>query len=140
MDVVAPVGADEQSAAVVEPGERALDDPAVAAEAGTVFDLAASDQRLHATLPDEPAVLIVVVAAVGNQRRRATAWPADFSAHWRHSVEELKQLRDVVAVAARERPGKRDPAGVYEEMVLAATATAIDGTGTRLGAPFFACR
>jgi hypothetical protein len=108
----------------VEPGEGAFDDPAVAAEPGAVPGLAASDERLHATLPGEPAVLIVVVAAVGDQHCRSTAWPADSSAHWRHSVEQLKQLRDIVAVAARERPGKRDSAGVYEEMVLAATGWA----------------
>jgi len=39
------VGADEESAAVVEPGEGAFDDPAVSAEAGAVFDLAACDDR-----------------------------------------------------------------------------------------------
>jgi hypothetical protein len=32
VDVVAAIGADEESAAVVEPGEGALDDPALAAE------------------------------------------------------------------------------------------------------------
>ena len=39
VDVVAAVGADEAAAAVVEPGERALDNPAVAAEPGAVFGL-----------------------------------------------------------------------------------------------------
>ena len=46
MDVVAAVGADEEAAAVVEPGEGALDDPAVAAEPGAVLGLAAGDQRV----------------------------------------------------------------------------------------------
>jgi hypothetical protein len=36
VDVVAAVGADEESAAVVKPGEGAFDDPAVMAEAGAV--------------------------------------------------------------------------------------------------------
>jgi hypothetical protein len=35
VDIVAAVGADEESAVVVEPGEGALDDPAVAADEGT---------------------------------------------------------------------------------------------------------
>ena len=68
MDVVAAVGADEESAAVVRPGESAFDDPAVAAEAGAVLGLAAGDDRFDAALPDEPAVLVVVVAAVGESR------------------------------------------------------------------------
>ena len=60
MDVVAAVGADEQSAAVVEPGEGALDDPAVATDSGAVLGLAARDHGLGgAALPDEAAVLAI---------------------------------------------------------------------------------
>ncbi len=114
MDVVAAVGADEESAAVVEPGEGALDDPAVAAEPGAVFGLAACDDRLDAALPDEAAVLVVVVGAVGDQRPRSVSWAAGAAADGRHPVEQLEQLRDVVAVAAGERPGERDAAAVYE--------------------------
>jgi hypothetical protein len=40
----------------------------MAAEAGAVFGLAPCDDRLDASLPDEPPVLIAVVAAVGDQR------------------------------------------------------------------------
>ena len=140
VDVVAAVCADEQPAAVVEPGESALDDPTVAAESGAVFGLAASDQRLDAALPDEPPVLVVVVAAVGDQHPRPASWAANSAAHRRHAVEQVKQLGDVVAVAAGERPGKRDAAAVYEEVVLAACPAAIDRAGTRFRAPFFACR
>jgi hypothetical protein len=42
----------------------------------------------------------VVVAAVGDQHPWSTSWPADAAAHRRHPVEQLEQLRDVVAVAA----------------------------------------
>lgn len=140
MDVVAAVGADEQATAVMQPGEGALDDPTVAAETGAVLDLAASDQRLDAALPNEPAVLVMVVAAVGDQRSRPTSWPTDAAADERHPVEQLEQLGDVVAVAASERPGERDTAAVYEQVVLAAAAAPVDRAGTGLGAPFFACR
>jgi hypothetical protein len=64
VDVVAAVGADEESAAVVEPGEGALDDPAVAAEAGAVLGLTAGDHWFDAPPPEQPAVFVVVVAAV----------------------------------------------------------------------------
>ena len=135
MDVVVAVGADEQSAAVVEPGEGAFDDPAVAAEPGAVLALAASDQRLDAALPEQAAVFVVVVASVGDQRPRSASWPAGPAADGRHPVEQLEQLGHVVAVAARERPGERDAAAVYEEMVLAAGPAPIDWAGTRFGAP-----
>ena len=57
MEAVATVGSDQESAAVVQPGESALDDRAVAAQPGAVFSLTAGNQRLDAALPDQPTVL-----------------------------------------------------------------------------------
>jgi hypothetical protein len=140
VDVVASVCADEEAAAVVKPREGALDDPALASKAGAVAALAAGDHRFDPALPDEAAVLVVVVAAVGEQRFGPSPRPADSSADGRHAVEQLDQLGDVVAVAAGQRPGKRDAAAVYEEMMFAPSPAAINGTGTRFRAPFFACK
>jgi hypothetical protein len=140
VDVVAAVGADEEATVVVEPGEGALDDPAVAAETGAVRRLTASDHGFDAALPDEAAVLVVVVAAVGEQRLGPSSRPADPPADGRNAVEQLDQLGDVVAVTTGERPGERDAAAVYEEMVLAAPPATIDRAGTRFRAPFFACK
>ena len=139
MDVVAAVGADEESAAVVKPGEGALDDPAVAAEAGAVLGLAAGDHRLDAALPDQPAVLVVVIAAVGDDTVGPPSRSAEASAYRRHPVEQRDQLGDVVAVAAGERPRQRQAAPVYEEMLLAAAAAPVDRTRGGLRTPFFAC-
>ena len=50
MDLVAAVVADEQFE-VVEPGEGAFDDPAVAAEAGSVIGLAAGDDQRRRLSP-----------------------------------------------------------------------------------------
>ena len=140
MDFVASVGAKQESPPVVQPGEGALDDPAVAAELGSVFGLAARDHGLDAALPDESAVFVVVVAAVCEQRLRSATRPAWAAAHRRDAIEQLEQLRDVVAVGGGERPGQRQPAAVYEQVVLAASAAAIDRVWTGFRAPFFACR
>jgi hypothetical protein len=51
----------------VEPGEAALDHPAVSAQAGAVGDPAAGDPRSDAPGAQLPAVAVVVVAAVGEQ-------------------------------------------------------------------------
>jgi hypothetical protein len=99
---------------VVEPGEGALDDPADAAEAGAVPGLASSDLGRDASGAERAPVLVVVVAAVGGHTRRPSAWPADLAAHRRHTLDERDQLGDVVAVAAGDRPGERDPGRVYE--------------------------
>ena len=90
MDVVAAVCTDEETAAVVEPGEGALDDPALAAHPGAVSALAASDYRFHAELPDEPAVLVVVVPAVGEQGVGSAARAAGTSANRRNAVEQFE--------------------------------------------------
>src|SRR5215211_5125472 len=108
--LVAAVGTEEQSAAVVEPGEGSFDDPAVGSESGDMFSLASGDHRFDASLPDKPAVLVVVVAAVSDDAVGPPSRAADAAAHRRHAVEQREQLGDVVAVAAGERPGQRQPA------------------------------
>src|SRR5215207_7572383 len=139
MGLVAAVGAEEQPAAVVEPGEGAFDDPAVSAEAGAVYGLAPGDHRLDAALPEQPPVLVVVVAAVGDDAVGSPPWPSDATADRRYPIEQRQQLRDVVAVTAGQRPGQRQPAAIYEEMLFAPAAAPVDRAGTRLRTPFFAC-
>ena len=129
-----------QATASAHPGEGAFDDPAVAAEMGSVLGVAASDDRLDAALPDEPAVLVVVVAAVGEQRLRSTTRPAKTAAHGRDTIEQLDKLGHVVAVGGGQRPGERQPAAIYEQVVLAAAPAPVDRAGTGFRAPFFACR
>ena len=126
MDVGAAVVADEQALELVQPGEGAFDDPAGAAEAGAVVGLAAGDLGRDRALPEQAPVLVVVVAAVGAETRWPAARGADQPAHRRHPVEQRDQLGDIVAVAAGERPGERDPAGVDQEVVLGAASAAID--------------
>jgi hypothetical protein len=123
----------------VEPGEGALDDPAVTSESGAVLGLPSCDQRLDSSLPDEAAVLVVVVTAVGDHALGPSPWTADAAANGRHLVKQREQLGDVVAVAAGKRPRERQAAAVYEEMLLAAAAAPVDGARAGLRAPFFAC-
>jgi hypothetical protein len=82
----------------------------------------------------------VVVAAVGEEPLGSPTRPAGAPAHGRHPLEQVEELGNVVAVCAGERPGERDAAGVYEEMVLAAAPAAVDRARPCLGAPFFACK
>ena len=65
MDLGAAVVADEEPFELVEPREGAFDDPAGAAQSGAVFGLAVGDLGFDPALPEQAAVLVVVVAAVG---------------------------------------------------------------------------
>ena len=139
MDLGSAVVADEEPLELVQPGEGALNDPADAPESGAVAALAACDLRADAAASELAAVLVVVVAAVGGNTIRTPAWPADLATNRRHTVDERDQLGDVVAVAARQRPRKRDPGRVYEKMMLGAGSGSINRARARRGAPLAEC-
>jgi len=71
--------------------------------------------------------------------RGAASRPADAAAHRRDTLDQWDQLGDVVAVAARDRPGERDSGRVDQEVVLGAVSGSINRARARRGAPFFAC-
>src|SRR5689334_5719274 len=106
--------------------EGAFHDPAVAAKPRAMPSLAAGDLGFDAPLPELTAVLVVVVAAVGSEPVGAPSRSADLAAHRRNPFDERDQLSDVVAVAAHDRRGERDPAAVDEEMVLRAGCASIN--------------
>jgi len=139
VDVGVAVVADEESLELVQPGEGTLDHPAVAADAGAVFGLATGDLGGDPALAELAPLRPVVVGTVG----REPVWPstrsADPAAYRRDAVDERDQLGDVVAVAARECPGERDPRRVDEEVMLGAVSGSINRARPRRGAPFFAC-
>jgi len=84
------VGANEKPAAVVEPSEGALDDPALTPKTGAVCSLTACDDRLHTALPDEAPVLVVVVATVSDQHLRPPTRATDATTHRRHRIEQCE--------------------------------------------------
>ena len=139
MDLVAAVVADEQSLELVQTGEGAFDDPAVAAEAGAVAGTAAGDLGGDAAAAQLATVAGRVVASVSSQSIGPPARPADFAADRRHAVEQRDQLGDVVAVAAADSPGERDASRVDEEVMLRAVSGPVNRARARFGAPFFAC-
>ena len=138
MDVCPAVVADEEASALVEPGEAALDDPAFAAQTGAVLGQAARDQRSNAAFADEPAVLVVVVAAVAQKHVGPPSGSARPAADGRHPVEQGRQHEGVVAVRACQQPGQRHSGGIGQEVVLAARPAPVDGARPDLAAPFFA--
>src|SRR5213592_4610107 len=123
----------------MQPGEGALDDPADPAEPGAVLGLAAGDLGADAKSAELAPVLVVVVAAIGDDTTGSLARTADLAAHRRHPLDERDQLRDVVAVAAGDGPSERDPGRVYEKVMLGAVSGPINRARARRGAPFFAC-
>ena len=124
---------------MVEPGKGALDYPTHGAQPGAVCGLASGDHGRDASLTNETAVPVVVVASVGDHSVRSSARPADGAFDRRNPVEERDQLGDIVAVAAGDREGERDPGRVDQEVVLGAGSAPVNRARARFGAPFLAC-
>jgi hypothetical protein len=101
--------------------------------------LTASDLGSDPAGADETAVLVVVVAAVGEQPFRPVPWSADAATHARDRVEQGQQLSDVVAVGRSRRPGQQQPTAVGQDVVFDACPATVDRTRAKTGAPFFAC-
>ena len=118
--------ADAEPLEGVQPGEAALDHPALAAQPGAVGHAPAGDPRGDPASPQSAAVNVEVVAPVGEQLAWAAAGPATPSADGWHGVKQRHQLSDVVAVAAGQRDRERDAAGVADQMVLGARPAAVD--------------
>ena len=133
MDVGASFPADPQAAEAVRPGDRVLDAPAESVQAGAVRLSPFGDHRTDPPLPQERAVLVVVVAAVREELVGAPSRPADGSRHRRNLVQQGQELGDVVAVSAGQRHRERDPLAVGDDVVLAARACAVDRAGSALG-------
>ncbi len=98
MDVGAMLVADGEASEAGEPGERALDHPAVAAEAIGAFDAPARDARGDGPLAALGAAAAVVVGLVRVELAGPTAGPAQAAAHARHDVQHGREQLAVVAV------------------------------------------
>jgi hypothetical protein len=73
----------------------------------------------------------VVVAAIGDDASGPAPGTATHAGDGRHRLEQGDQLGDVVAVAARDGPGKRDPGRVYEKVMLGARSGSVNRARAR---------
>lgn len=83
-------------------------------------DAASADPRRDAATTKDEAVLVVVVAAVGEQPTGPAAGPAPQAPNRRDQVQQRQQLRDVVPVPAGQCDGERNAVAIDDQVVLAA--------------------
>ncbi len=136
--VLAPLVAGRQAAVAGEPGEGALDDPAVAAEAVGPLDAAAGDAGLDAPLPARQAAPRVVVPLVGVELGRPLPTPSGRGADRRHRVEHGLERRRVVAVGGADPGGQRDARRVAQDVELDPGLAPVGRVAAGAGAPLFA--
>jgi hypothetical protein len=112
--------ADPEPAEVMQVSKAALHDPALFSETGAVGCSTAGDHGCDPERSQQPSVLVVVIAAVGQEPVGLLAWATLLAGH-RSCVEVFQQrdqLGDVVAVPTGQADREWDAAGVDQEMVL----------------------
>src|ERR1017187_4713118 len=97
---------------------------------------APDDHRGDPRRPDLPAVLVMVITAVGVDPPRALAGPAAAAADRRGRADQGHELGDVVAVAAGQRDRQRDAVRAGDQMVLGAWPGTAGWTRPSFGPPF----
>ena len=129
---------DPQPPEPVQQRDRLLDHPAVHAQARTVLGGAPGDDRGNALLPGLAALLVVVIATVGEHLHRPPLGPAAAAADRRDGLDQRDELGDIMPVAAGQRGGQRNAAGVGDHVVLGPGPGPVDRAGAGLGPPFSA--
>ena len=112
--------ADEQALEAVQPGDGALDHPAMATEPGLALDALAGDTHLDAPPMQIAAAAPDIVALVGVQFLRALARSPAPSLARRERLDQSLEDRLVGAIRAGERRDQRDALAVDYHMVLGA--------------------
>ena len=129
MHVVVALVTDPQAAELMQPTERAFDDPAPAAQAAAVRDAAFGEVRHDALRPQPRAERRAVVGAVGVEALDLGAQPV------RQVDEQGEELAGIVVVGRRDGRGQRDAAGIGQDVVLGAGLGPVDRVRPRLGPP-----
>ena len=137
-DVEPPLVAGGKPAEAGEPGERALDHPAVPARPLRVLDTAAGSAGRNAPAPCGPAAVVVVIPFVGVQLARSLPRSTGALADGRHSVEQRLEEAAVVDVRGAEQERERGAARVDQDVALGAGLAAVGRVRADALAPFFA--
>jgi hypothetical protein len=140
MEVVAALVTDEEATVAVQPGEVALDDPAVPSELGAGIDPGAGDSRDDVAATKGVASGAAVVRLIRVQLGGSSAWAPARALDRRAGVDGSEKDGPLVDVRGRLEADQRDAPAVAYQMVLRPRLAAIsgvrpDGLGRR--PPFF---
>ena len=141
VEIGAALVTDSEAPEPGEPGEGALHDPPVTAEAGAALDATPCDAWRDAAGATLTAAAAVVVRLVGVKLGGPAPGPPPVSGPYaRHSIECGRQHAAVMAIGATQRQAERRTAGICDEMALGAWPAAIRRVRPDLLAPLFADR
>jgi len=125
MDTRAPFIPHVEAAKLMEPGQRAFDDPARPTETTAMLGPTLRQLRLDAAAVKGVAVRLRIIAAVALHEIRLSPRAAGPAAQGRHRVHQQQELRDVMPVGGRQLRRKRNPLAVSENVMFRPRLTAI---------------
>src|SRR3712207_5114384 len=125
MDVGATFIADGEPPEAVEPGQRALHDPAVASQLLAAVDALAGDAHLDVAPATGAPLRRIIISLVGMQLVGPSTGTASGSADGRDRIERRLEHEVVVAVGPADQAGERRAGSVDHNMALRARFAAI---------------
>ena len=141
MQVGTPLVAYGEAPELVQPGEGALNHPAVPSQPLAALNTAPGDTGLDAAGAALAATTAVVIAFVGVQLVWALPRPsAVLGPHTRHRVQRGRQHHAVVAVGPAQRDAERRALGIGDDVAFRAWFAAVRRVGPDLRTPLFARR
>lgn len=102
----------------MEPGERALDDPARPAESAAVAAIAAGQHGRDAAQPQCGAMPLRVVSAVALHPARAPTRRSGAAPDRRHRIDQVQELANIVAISGRQPRDERNPVRVGKNVMF----------------------
>jgi hypothetical protein len=125
VDVRPALVADGQAAVLTQPGQGALHDPAVAAQASAALHSLPCDADLDTTFAQGNPTARAVIRLVRVDFVRALAGPAPRPLGGPDAVDQCLEDARIGAIGRREQDGKRETLPVDDNMALAARFAAI---------------
>jgi hypothetical protein len=137
VDVLSSLVSDGQAAEAIDPGECALDDPAVTAEPILALDAAAGDAGLDVAPAAVTPAACVIRGFVRVQFLRSATGATALAAEWWHRVENLCEGNTVVGIGAGQNKGERDATPIGDDVALRAGLATIRRVRPRRRAPLY---
>jgi hypothetical protein len=110
----------------------------LASQRFATLDAPSGYPRLNAPLAEEPSAAREIVALVGVELFRPSAWPAAFTLYGHDRVDKTFEHLGVVHVGAGEHYGERHASGVGQDVPLRSGSTSIYRIRTGPCGPLFA--
>lgn len=123
MDVGTTLKSRAKTAESVQPRIGALDDPTYFAKTAAVWFAAPCNRCRNPGSVQRPAIPVVIVSTIRIDSAWLAQWPTTHTANRWDGVDQWKELRDVVAVRARQDDRERRAVGVGGDVMF--------GTGSR---------